>query len=153
VPRFRAVALRTAIAGSLLLSGLVPATAAAASSEPQMVNAINSARARHGLPPLRLARSLERSAHAFAGRLMRTDVFSHAARIQASPRFRALGEILALHTDRRPRRGTTVRRWLNSPGHRGIILSRAFSRVGAGRAVGRFGRSVATIWVVQFGRY
>ncbi len=153
MPEFRAVALRSALAVCLILSGLVPAAAAAAPREPEMVTAINAARERHGLGPLRLTRSLERSSRAFAGRLMRTDVFSHAASIQASPRFRALGEILALHTDRRPRRRSTLRRWLNSPGHRAIILSRAFSRVGAGRAVGRFGRSRATIWVVQFGRY
>ena len=153
MPGLRAVALRIALACCLFAPGLVPAAATAAPAEPAMVDAINAARARHGLRPLRLAPSLARSSRAFAGHLMRTDYFGHAARIRASPRFRALGEILALHTSPRPHRRWTVSRWMNSPGHRAVILSRAFSRVGAGRAVGRFGGRRTTIWVAQFGRY
>ena len=154
MPGYRAVVLRIVLAGCLLLAGLLPAAAAAAPAEPRMVKAINAARERHGLPSLRLTRSLERSSRAFAGHLMRSNVFGHAARIRASPRFRALGEILAYHTDPRPHRGWTVRRWLNSPGHRAVMLSRAYSRVGAGRAVGSYqGARRATVWVVQFGRY
>ena len=151
MPGLRATALRVALTGCLLLA--VAAPAATASGDLGMVAAINEARQQHGLPALRPAPSLQHSAHAFAGHLMRIDVFSHAAQIQASPRFRALGEILALHGGRRPRRGWTVSRWMNSPGHRAVILSRAFSRVGAARAVGRFGGRRATIWVGQFGRY
>ena len=153
MPGFRAVALRIALATCLLLAGLVP-PATASPGQQEMVRAINAARAQHGLRPYRLAPSLARSSRAFAGHLMRTDVFGHAATIQASRRFRMLGEALAMHTGSRPRRRGTVSRWLNSPGHRALVLSRAYTRVGAGRAVGRFGGyGRATIWVAQFGRY
>jgi uncharacterized protein YkwD len=118
-----------------------------------MIDKINAARARHGAPPLRPSPSLRRSALAFARHLMRRDLFGHAARIRASPRFRALGEVLAIHRGRRPRRSFTVRAWMGSPGHRSVLLSRMFRRVGAARARGRFHGRRTTIWVVQVGRY
>jgi uncharacterized protein YkwD len=151
MPGLRSEALRVAVTGCLVIA--VAAPAAAAPREPEMVAKINEARQRHGLPPLRPAHSLERSAHAFAGHLMRIDRFAHAARIRASSRFRLLGEALAMHRGRRPRRSGTVRRWLASPGHRALVLSRSFGRMGAGRAVGRFRGRPATIWVLQLGSY
>ena len=151
MPGFRASGLRLVLVSCLVLA--VAAPAAAVPREPRMVAKINAARERHGLPPLRPSRSLTRSARAYAAHLMRIDWFGHADRIRASPRFRMLGEVLAWHSDRRPRRSGTVRRWLASPGHRKLILKRAFRWIGAGRAVGRFGGGPATIWVVQLGRY
>ena len=151
VPGRRAAAFRLALVSCLVMAGAE--TAVAAPSEAAMVDQINSARARHGVPPLRRAPRLERSASAFARHLMRTDRFGHAARIRAGSSFRALGEVLAMHGGRRPRRPFTVRGWLRSPPHRSVILSPAFRRMGAGRATGRFRGRRATIWVVQVGRY
>jgi uncharacterized protein YkwD len=82
---------------------------------------------------------------------MRTDSFHHASRIQASSRFKRLGEALALHPGWRPKRSVTVRRWLRSSGHRALLLSSRFRYVGAGMARGRYGSGYATIWTLQLG--
>jgi uncharacterized protein YkwD len=150
----RSAALRIALVWCLLASGAAGAgPAAAAPHERAMIDKINAARARHGAPPLRPSPSLRRSALAFARHLMRRDLFGHAARIRASPRFHALGEVLAIHRGGRPRRSFTVRAWMGSPGHRSVLLSRMFRRVGAARVRGRFHGRRTTIWVVQVGRY
>ena len=66
--------------------------------------------------------------------------------------FRALGEVLAYRPGWRKSGRFAVRMWARSGGHRSTLLSRRFNRVGAGRARGRFGRRLVTIWVVQVGR-
>jgi len=142
------VALLFAVAACTALPG---ASAAATPEEQEMVDALNAGRADRNLPQLRLSPSLERSSFAFAQRLMRTDVFAHAERIQAGGRFRRLGEVLAWTPGLRLRRPRAVRMWLASPGHRALILSRRFHYVGAGRARGIFGGVPATVWVVQLG--
>ncbi|MGH8573449.1 MAG: CAP domain-containing protein, partial [Gammaproteobacteria bacterium] len=90
------------------------AAAAAEPSEPEMVDALNDVRARHGLGALRLSPSLEGSAANYAAQLMRSNQFAHAPEIRASRRFRTLGEILAIHPGGSPLRGRTVRGWLAS---------------------------------------
>jgi uncharacterized protein YkwD len=129
----------------------VAAAAPAAGKDPPMVDRINKARANRGVPPLRHHRALSRSAKRYARWLMRTDTFGHADRIRASHRFRRLGELLARHGGRKPRRGRTVRGWLRSPWHRPVLLSRRFRFVGAGRVFGRFRGRRCTIWVVHLG--
>jgi uncharacterized protein YkwD len=44
-------------------------------------------------------------------------------------------------------------RWLNSYGHRAVMMSRRYRWIGAARAVGLYGGARATIWVVRFGRH
>jgi len=91
-----------------------------------MVRAINGVRQAHGLPRLRPADSLFDSAARYARRMMRTD-------------WRL-----------RPRR--TVDEWMASPEHRAILLSRRFTRIGAGHACGRYRRLRATMWVAHVAR-
>ena len=117
-----------------------------------MVQRINATRAAHGLPALAYSPSLSRSSDRYAGKLMRSDRFGHASRIQASSAFNRLGEVLAIHSGWSARVGGTVGSWLRSPGHRRLVLSRSMRQVGAGKARGRFGRRLMTIWVVQVGR-
>jgi uncharacterized protein YkwD len=120
--------------------------------DPQaMVDRISEARAKRGLAPVRHHRSLSRSARRYARHLLRTGTFEHAGRIRASHRFRRVGELLAWHPGRKPRRGRTVRRWLRSWWHRRVLLDRGFRFAGAGRAVGRFRGRRCTIWVVHLG--
>ena len=121
------------------------AAAQAPSAERLMVQHINQARNARGLPSLRHSRSLTVSSRRFGRRILRTDRFGHASRILASRRFRALGEILAYHRGYRARIRSTLARWLRSPGHRRVLLSRRFRHVGAGSMR-------ATTWVAQFGR-
>jgi uncharacterized protein YkwD len=117
-----------------------------------MFKKINQVRRAHGLARLRPSFSLFISSRHYARRMMRSDYFGHRARIQVARRFRLAGETLAWHSGWRcsPRR--TVRRWMGSPPHRAVLLSSRFTRLGVGRARGRYGRRAATMWVAHVGR-
>ncbi len=148
MPRFRMLALCTL--ALCLIAPAAPATAAR-SAEDQMIAKINSYRAKHGLPKVRKSKSLTRSAERYSWKQMRGGYFGHASRIQASSKYRRLGEILAWSAGTSARVRDTFRMWLNSGGHRAVIMDRGFRYVGAGRASGNFRGSKATIWTVQFG--
>ena len=146
--------LRTLIPAFLIsISLAAPATAVAdeAAAEREMVAAINDFRHANGRGGLRPSGSLQGSANAFAGWLMSNDHFGHVGHIRASRSFRRLGEVLELHGGSRALVRRTVRRWARSPGHRAVLLSRAFRQAGAGMATGSFRGRRATIWVVQVG--
>jgi uncharacterized protein YkwD len=128
------------------------ATPEATAAADPMVGKINRVRRRHGLRPLRASGSLTRSSRRFGRYLMRTDRFGHDSHIWASRRFRFKGEVLAIHHGWRARRASTVRRWMRSPAHRPVLLSRRYRAVGAAPVRGRFGRRRATIWVAQVAR-
>jgi uncharacterized protein YkwD len=132
---------------------LVPAAPASAarSAEDQMLAKINSYRTQHGLPAVRKSKSLTRSAERYSWKQMRGNYFGHASRIQASSKYRRLGEILAWRRGTRAAVSATFRMWLNSGGHRAVIMDRGFRYAGAGRASGRHRGGKATIWTVQFG--
>ncbi|HEX2071129.1 MAG TPA: CAP domain-containing protein [Thermoleophilaceae bacterium] len=115
-----------------------------------MVERINAARADHHLPPLRPAPRLMRSARQHAAHLMSADAFGHAPMRIAG--FRATGEMLAFTPGWRLATGRVVRMWLNSSGHRAVMLSRSFRNIGVGPVRGRFGGALTTMWVVQVGR-
>jgi uncharacterized protein YkwD len=128
-----------------------PAAPAAASDSEAALDSINDARARAGLRPLALSPALTRSSEAFAGHIMRSGVFAHAGTIQAAGGFRRLGECIAMHTGGATRPGQTVRRWLASPGHRPLLLSRSFRQAGASAVKGSFNGRRSTVWVLQLG--
>jgi uncharacterized protein YkwD len=152
MPRPRMPGGRKVAAGVVALALAVPAAAQAGSERDPILDAINDARARHGLKSLRASDSLRRSASGFAGHLMRTQRFAHAARIHASSRFRMLGEALAIRVgSRRWRPRAVVRAWLHSAGHRALVLSSDFRYAGAGYSDGRFGGRRAVIWVLHLG--
>ena len=130
----------------------MPEPAQAASPAGAMVREVNRLRARNGLRPLRLSRSLTRSSSRYARHLMRSRRFGHSSRVRASRRFRALGEVLELHWGWGAGARRAVARWRRSGYHRSVLLSRRFREIGAGLARGRFGRRRASIWVVQVGR-
>lgn len=120
-------------------------------AEPAMVAAVNRARAARGLGPLHASGALNRSAHRYASWMLREDYFGHLSRIRAGGGFRRTGEALALHFGRRAQVRRTVRRWLRSPAHRSLLLSRRYSALGAGQAVGVYRGHGATTWVLHFG--
>jgi uncharacterized protein YkwD len=117
-----------------------------------MMDAINYVRANAGLRQLKRSERLIRSSAARAKVMMQRDFFAHPTRLRV-PTFDRVGEILELHGGRRARRHRTLRLWGNSPGHRAVILSRRYRRIGAARAVGRYRGHRATIWVVRFGKH
>jgi uncharacterized protein YkwD len=148
MPRFRNLVLGALVA--CLLVPMAPAVAQA-SAEDQMLSKINSYRAQHGLPRVRKSKSLTRSAERYSWKQLRNGYFGHSSRIQASSKYRRLGEILAWSQGTSARVSSTFRMWLNSAGHKAVIVDRNFRYVGAGRASGRFKGGKATIWTVQFG--
>ena len=136
---------------------LVPAAGSArptarAAAADTMVQKINKVRARYGLRPLRPSPSLSGTSQVFATELMRQDILRHRLRPSTSSAYGHAGEVLSLQLGRRPRPGAAVAKWMRSPSHRAVLLTRSMNEVGAGYAQGRFGRSPAVIWVAQVGR-
>ena len=132
---------------------LPAAPASARPAELKMVRSINNIRDANGLSRLRPAFSLFVSAKLYSQRMMRSDYFGHQSRIPVASRWRAAGETLAWHSGWRLSPRQTVRRWMNSPSHRAVLLSSRFSRIGVGRTRGLYGRTTATMWVAHVGRH
>lgn len=134
----------------MLPGALAPASATAKSPAKRMIHAANEWRAAHGLGALRGSKRLNRSAKGRARRMIRHDFFAHPSRLYV-PRFDRVGEVLELHGGKRARVRRTLRKWANSPGHRAVLLSSSFRRIGAGRASGWYQGQRVTIWVVRVG--
>jgi uncharacterized protein YkwD len=129
----------------------LPSSAAAGGAERKAINALNDVRRANGVAPLRVSESLNRSSGRYARRMLRYDFFGHGARIDVAGRFRSAGETLAFHTGWKAQPRRTVWRWMNSPGHRAVLLSSRYRWVGMGLARGRLGSRVATTWVAHVG--
>lgn len=144
---------KTATALLVLLAGVLPAmpAGAAAPAEDEMVDQVNAVRAGQGLRPLRPEARLNQSAGNYAQWMLRNDYFGHQERIRAARGFARVGENLAWHTDWRPRVAGTVQAWLDSSGHRALMLSSRFRWIGAGMARGRLNGLAGTTWVLHLG--
>jgi len=116
------------------------------------MDAINKVRAKYGLRHLKRSSRLVRTSASRAELMIRENFFAHPAQLQV-PTFDRVGEILELHGGRRPRMGRAIRLWLNSSGHRAVMLSSRYRWIGAARATGLYGGRQATIWVVRFGKH
>jgi uncharacterized protein YkwD len=134
-----------ALAALLVLALLAPASAHADA----VIDAVNTERARHGLPALKPSATLERSADTVARRLMREESFDHVP--AKSSRFDLFGEVLLLDYTH-ARAADAVEAWMDSAKHRRLILDRQMRRIGAGVARGSFEGEYATLRVLQVGR-
>jgi len=105
-----------------------------------------------GLAPLRPARSLQRSAGAFARWLVEHDQFQHRPSVSVTRSYPHCGEALAMHFSLRADIGGTVGSWLRSPVHRGLVMTDSMTLVGVGHASGRSAGKPRTIWVLQVAR-
>ena len=132
-------------------AAVLPSSAAAGGAEQEAIEALNDVRRAHGVAPLRESGSLNNSSGHYARKMLRHDFFGHGPSIDVAGAFRSAGETLAYHTgwSAQPRR--TVTRWMNSPGHRAVLLSPGFRWVGMGLARGRLGSSAVTTWVAHVG--
>ena len=146
----RIAALLAVSAGLGVVLPAMPASARPA--EVKMVRTINKIRHAYGLPKLRPASSLFVSARVYSRRMMRSDYFGHLSRIPVASRWRAAGETIEWHSGWRLTPRKAVWRWMASPPHRAVLLSRRFTRIGVGGARGRYGRRMATMWVAHVGR-
>jgi uncharacterized protein YkwD len=163
----RTVALLT-LAASCLLAALstTPITAGATAKaridarERAIARAINRQRARHGLSNLKSSRRLARAADYHSWEMLDADYFAHesrdggsfADRIRRFANHRAVGETLAMMGGcGRNAARRVVRMWMNSPGHRAILLSSSFKRVGLGKRTGDMSGSRRCLVTADFG--
>ena len=130
------------LAAAILFALAIPPVATA-STRTRMVKTINHVRSWGNIHGLRYSPRLSRRAAGWARHLLRTGVMAHSSS--------ARGEVIEWHSGSRPRIRYTVGAWLRSPGHRNVMLSRSYSRAGAGRAVGYVHGRRMTVWVVRFG--
>jgi uncharacterized protein YkwD len=145
---FAAISLAFAAAPSAL-------AASHSSAQASLLQAMNSARAAHGLRPLRFDGGLDRAAAAHTAEMLRGNTFSHgdfARRMAAFHLAGSLGENLAWGTGPAGSARSIVRMWLASPSHRANLLRPGFRRIGLGLAHGTFeGYGGATVVTADFG--
>jgi uncharacterized protein YkwD len=138
-----------------LLTGFVVAAVvalpAAASPQQDAIAQLNQIRQANGLAQLRASESLDRSSASYARRMIDTDHFGHASRIAASSAFGRVGETLELHSGWQADPARTIDEWMNSPGHRTVLLSGSYRWVGMGIARGKIGSRLVTVWVAHVG--
>jgi uncharacterized protein YkwD len=163
----RTVALST-LAFACLLAGLftAPLTGVAAAKphvdgkERAIVRAINRQRSKHGLSGLRSSRRLARAADYHSWEMLDANYFAHEsrdggsfdARVRRFANHKALGETLAMLGGCGPKAARrVVRMWMNSPGHRAILLSSSYRRVGIGKRTGDLGGDRACVVTADFG--
>ena len=123
--------VKTLIALLVCAAALALATptesAAQTPMEKRLIAKINQTRAAHGLRTLRIGPALQRGSHAWSRHLMRADSFHHSSQLGAGT-----GEILAWGTCSWFTPLRAVRMWLDSPGHRVLLLRPGFRYVGTG---------------------
>ncbi len=128
--------------------------------ERAMVRAINRQRAKYGLSKLRASRRLARAADYHSWEMLDADYFAHEsrdggpfdARVRRYANHKALGETLArLGGCGRKAARRVVRMWMNSPGHRAILLSSSYRKVGIGKRIGELRGSRACMVTADFG--
>jgi uncharacterized protein YkwD len=173
----RAAAL--AVAGALLAAGATatnafacehtlasPAKADAATLRAAVLCLVNEERGRRGLRDLATDHRLRRAAMAHARDMVRRDYFSHVTpggrdlldRVRATGYAHGtgwkIGEAIAWGLSRRGTPRAIVRGWMNSPGHRALILDRGFTEAGVGVARGapRQRTRNGGTYVLDFGR-
>ena len=158
------VALRLTLVVAIAVAALSAVPGAQAAKRGQMdageykvLNAINAARARHGLPSLRPSRALARSADYHSWEMLQANFFAHSsrnggsfhARIRRFARASRVGETIAWVTPGSGGARRIVGMWMNSPPHRAVLLSRQFSRIGIGARAGRLGSRRASVWTAN----
>jgi uncharacterized protein YkwD len=126
-----------------------PAVASKAQLRAAVGCLVNRRRAAHGLAALRGNRKLRRAAEGHSTSMVRHDYFSHSSRGGGSfvGRIRrtgylsgadwwSVGEVIAIGRGRRGSPRGIVRSWMQSPGHRALLLSSRFRQMGVGAVHG-----------------
>jgi uncharacterized protein YkwD len=130
--------------------------AAASRFDRAIVREVNAARAYVGQRPVVLTARLRRLAKHHTLDMLRRNSFSHdgdgtsfSTRINRSVHYEKVGETLALmprHVSAR----RVVRAWLQSPGHRAVLLDASYRRIGVCGANGDIGRGSAFAITADF---
>jgi uncharacterized protein YkwD len=162
----RAVASLALAAGCLFatlfvtpLSGVAAAKPRVDAKERAMVRAINRQRSRHGLATVRPSARLARAADYHSRDMLAADFFAHDSRdgtpfdrrVRRYANHRAVGETLAmLGGCGKGAARRVVRMWMKSPGHRAILLSSSYRRVGVAKRTGSLDGSRACVITADF---
>jgi uncharacterized protein YkwD len=135
------------------------------SSEKSVLALVNHARTSRGLHSVRVVGALEKAARSHSHNMIVRDYFSHnsASGATFSSRLCAfgyspsgctswcVGEIIG-YSSSSSTPSSVFRAWMNSPGHRTIILTPSFRDVGVGAAKGTFcGVAGVSMFTVDFG--
>ena len=114
----------------------------------RLADAMNDIRRKHHLVPLKVRPCLDRFALRWARHLARTGKFEHQSLTPLLDRcdLSRVGEILA-KGNVSPR--YMIRMWLNSPGHRALLLDPKFRSAGVSA---RRGNDGAWVGCIDFGR-
>jgi uncharacterized protein YkwD len=162
--------LVAALLGTLLAAGSAPGTTAPASAVTSRLSAaqaqsypamatgtyekrvqywVNRKRRNHDLPRLSVAACTDRSAERWSSYLARNELFYHQSMEAILERCSATyaGETLGRGAIS-PRR--LVRMWMDSEGHRHVLLSRESSRIGIGAKPDAYGRWVVAANFMRF---
>jgi uncharacterized protein YkwD len=160
------VSLTLAVSCLLTALSVSPLTAVAGAKprvdpkERAIVRAINRQRSRHGLAALRSSGRLAKAADFHSWEMLDADYFAHESRdggpfdrrVRRYAKHRALGETLARVGgcgDGSARK--IVKMWMNSSGHRGVLLSSTYRRVGIGKRAGELAGNRACVVTADFG--
>lgn len=110
---------------------------------------VNQRRAHHDLPRLRMAACADRVAEEWSRYLAANDAFFHRSMSEVLDRCNAqyAGETLG-RGSMSPR--TLVRMWMESPGHRAVLLSGKSRRIGVGATPDNSGRWVVAANFIRF---
>jgi uncharacterized protein YkwD len=162
----RTVALLTSAFGCLLAALFVSTAVAAAGParldkrEKAMIRGINHERGRYGLAPVRASHRLNRAADLHSWEMLAGNYFAHSsrdggpfdARVRRFAHPQALGETLAMLGGGCGRGSAqrVVQMWMNSPGHRAILLSGRYRRIGLAKRVGTLGSTHACVVTADF---
>ena len=119
-------------------------------AERAAIRHINAFRAQHGLPAVRRARALNRSAEVHSTDMWLRSFFDHPSsdgtpfdvRVRSYVGNRSVGETLAWLSRGRRVGAAVARMWRQSPPHRAILLERSFRRIGMARRHG--------LWTADF---
>ena len=128
---------------------IMPSRANAAKVSRATLCLLNAERRAHGLKKLRTNGRLRHAATGYARFMVKRDFFAHEGPGGSTPLSRirrtrylhgarawAIGENLAWGTGSFATPRSTVRAWMNSPGHRANILNGSFREIGIGIADG-----------------
>jgi uncharacterized protein YkwD len=115
------------------------------STERSVFKLLNDVRRAHNLPPLAFSAALRAAAREHSSDMLARQYFEHDspdeafdARNRRHLKSNMVGENIAWGTGSYATPAGIVKLWMNSPGHRRIILMRSLKRVGLGVAIGKF---------------
>jgi uncharacterized protein YkwD len=154
-----ALTLAVVLATALTIAPAVSADPDLNGFERNVIDGINAARAQQGLGPLRAGRGLSRAADAHSHDMLRADFFDHPSsdgtpfdrRIRRyADAANMVGETLASLAQRHGGSATVVQLWLESPGHRAIVLEPRFRRIGIARRWGMLGSAHNAVVTADF---